>query len=84
MGVQYKDRKVGVLPRTEQRSRNLQRAGAGLMVKGTTFKIQSETSVQKTLRKPRTNPVIGQEMPKQSLQKRLMKSKQQPQNLQEE
>tara|TARA_B100002019_G_scaffold289882_1_gene306425 strand:- start:336 stop:1505 length:1170 start_codon:yes stop_codon:yes gene_type:complete len=48
-----KTRKVGVYHAKNKDPRNLQRAGAGLMVKGTTFQdFDPETSVQKTLRKP--------------------------------
>ena len=48
-----KTRKVGVYHALNKDPRNLQRAGAGLMVKGTTFQdFNPETSVQKTLRKP--------------------------------
>ena len=48
-----KTRKVGVYHALNKDPRNLQRAGAGLMVKGTTFQdFDPETSVQKTLRKP--------------------------------
>ena len=49
-----KSRKVGVYHATTKDPRSLQRQGAGLMIKGTTIQdFDAESSVQKTLRKPK-------------------------------
>ena len=49
-----KSRKIGVYHASTKDPRNLQRQGAGLMVKGTTIQdFDAESSVQKTLRKPK-------------------------------
>ena len=48
-----KTRKVGVYKAKNIDPRNMQRAGTGIMVKGTTLQdFDEESSVQKTLRKP--------------------------------
>ena len=49
-----KSRKVGVYHATTKDPRSLQRQGAGLMIKGTTIQdFCTESSMQKTLRKPK-------------------------------